>query len=1250
MWELSAFTMKRSPFAKYLILMAAVMAVTVSAQPIYVGTFTYSTYVDKGTNVTNPKSLADFLEPFFVGLKSAALAINTAGGIHGKQIQLVECETAFETQNYFDCMDQWKTLYYPHMVAVVALIHDQIFQDVYPKFVEQNILLIDPLVDGDVGRPPTSPFSDKHVFLQADSRLQLISLVKKAVNGLHFRRIGFLYGIDAAHEKEAEVSAILKALDVTYVGSYAPPPSNFDPNNWQWPNQEYNDFLALKPQAIITFMSPDPHNLKILMDILNRSFYRSDGLDSNVVILGGSAPSAILIGAAYLLLFQYHVPIRINGRIFLTAASPVMTDKRYLISSHAKEDAVAWFGSQNFLFANGSTYSMYLQQTWTQMQFVAEVARRMNPNNLTKDAFIDTVFDSATIPVDDVLFGMFSRNCTGMRKVLDIECECNQGFRIVELFKLNPGFGVDLDASAEAVTPFTDCGSSKVTVPFPLIFLSIEATDAVSAHAATKLTAGVNARSNMIHSVSNSWETLKVSSFFNISDVEANVSSRINERFVSAVMASVAVDRLFVTQSLPFIDPLIFPAAVAPTLFQANVIYMSATLQQEIHVLVQMALTRSWGFSILARGIQSRDIVDAATKSLNTFGASPVAAVDNGILPFTLGHAPSTALLITGIASYSDFEFVVQYLTDNPTAVVMLAFSEFSMIYDQIIAGVSSNTSSSSAMVANRVLFATSMRNWNAPNMTSNLLSPLMRDYFINVPRSNWHPLTLRGFIASAAMQQIIAQLSTAFSPFAILKELYSKSVLAISSEDFIGAYSNSTCYAPSDALCQTNVGARTLNVMSLADVAPSTQSQSYQFSFVFPSGRVSYLPLASSTRLSTWEMAGIVIGSVVGVALLFGSGLWARSGARNNSRAPKDPQVPVTLVFTDIESSTGLWAAVPDIMARALDFHHFIIRDLIKKHKCYEVKTIGDSFMIACRHSQSAVRLAVEIERRLFEHDWGTHEIDNAYREFEREKSLVSGILPRTADLPAEVYSKMWNGIRVRIGIHTGIAEIKFDEITKGFDYYGPVSNIAARVEGSGHGGQIIITKSTLDSLGNYSDGEFTVKMIGAIVLRGVPHPVELHEVNTCTGFFFLAVRDEQERDDTDAEEDVVCTSSASTNEEKYADGDATSSSSEGHVPAQSKNQTIVNWRSISVGFLTILLGTCSEPARTNLLEDVCKRWHLALPRPQNKNAPRSVREDPRIFAVAKRIAPMLKKKFGIPVLKGNFVVTPTTTPRQAE
>ena len=45
-----------------------------------------------------------------------------------------------------------------------------------------------------------------------------------------------------------------------------------------------------------------------------------------------------------------------------------------------------------------------------------------------------------------------------------------------------------------------------------------------------------------------------------------------------------------------------------------------------------------------------------------------------------------------------------------------------------------------------------------------------------------------------------------------------------------------------------------------------------------------------------------------------------------------------------------------------------------------------------------------------------------------------------------AAEYARHWRGLRVRIGLHYGKGDIAFDEVAKGYDYYGSVVNAASR------------------------------------------------------------------------------------------------------------------------------------------------------------------------------------------------------------
>eukprot|EP00754_Rhynchopus_humris_P003526 Rhum_TRINITY_DN11852_c1_g1::Rhum_TRINITY_DN11852_c1_g1_i1::g.47449::m.47449 len=54
------------------------------------------------------------------------------------------------------------------------------------------------------------------------------------------------------------------------------------------------------------------------------------------------------------------------------------------------------------------------------------------------------------------------------------------------------------------------------------------------------------------------------------------------------------------------------------------------------------------------------------------------------------------------------------------------------------------------------------------------------------------------------------------------------------------------------------------------------------------------------------------------------------------------------SIVFTDIRGSTALWERSSSMMGEGMKVHNAIIRQCICRHCGYEVKTIGDSFMVA--------------------------------------------------------------------------------------------------------------------------------------------------------------------------------------------------------------------------------------------------------------------------------------------------------------
>jgi predicted ATPase/class 3 adenylate cyclase len=127
-----------------------------------------------------------------------------------------------------------------------------------------------------------------------------------------------------------------------------------------------------------------------------------------------------------------------------------------------------------------------------------------------------------------------------------------------------------------------------------------------------------------------------------------------------------------------------------------------------------------------------------------------------------------------------------------------------------------------------------------------------------------------------------------------------------------------------------------------------------------------------------------------------------------------------VTLLFTDIVGSTGLWETRPDAMSAALTRHDSLMRTAITSSDGVVFKTIGDAFCAAFADAGAAVAGALAAQRALAAESW------------------PDGL-----------------AVRVRMGLHSGVCE------ERDGDYFGPTVNRVARLAAVAHGGQVVLSES---------------------------------------------------------------------------------------------------------------------------------------------------------------------------------------------
>jgi class 3 adenylate cyclase/predicted ATPase len=175
--------------------------------------------------------------------------------------------------------------------------------------------------------------------------------------------------------------------------------------------------------------------------------------------------------------------------------------------------------------------------------------------------------------------------------------------------------------------------------------------------------------------------------------------------------------------------------------------------------------------------------------------------------------------------------------------------------------------------------------------------------------------------------------------------------------------------------------------------------------------------------------------------------------------------------MFTDIVGSTALRDALVGAHGdgegnrryreQVLDPHNERIRALIDAHRGFEVKTNGDSFMVAFASAEDAVVCAVAIQRSL------------------RDTPIAT--------------SDAGKPLAVRIGMHTGSAfHVERDGKP---DYDGHAVNIAARVEGLLKGGERIYCSGETAALAK-PPPNIRFHSYGPYAVKGVSGKVEIVEV----------------------------------------------------------------------------------------------------------------------------------------------------------
>ena len=169
----------------------------------------------------------------------------------------------------------------------------------------------------------------------------------------------------------------------------------------------------------------------------------------------------------------------------------------------------------------------------------------------------------------------------------------------------------------------------------------------------------------------------------------------------------------------------------------------------------------------------------------------------------------------------------------------------------------------------------------------------------------------------------------------------------------------------------------------------------------------------------------------------------------------PDLPTGTVTFLFTDIEGSTRLLEAQPREYRDALARHDAILERAIAERGGTIFQRAGDGVCAAFVSPTEAVGAAFDGQRALHREPW-------------------------PADRP----------IRVRMGLHTGAAEIQ------GAQYFGLTLHRCSRLMSAAHGGQVLLSNATAALVAGDLPHDVTLKDLGEHRLRDLAQPERVKQL----------------------------------------------------------------------------------------------------------------------------------------------------------
>ncbi|KEG06936.1 receptor-type adenylate cyclase [Trypanosoma grayi] len=790
------------------------------------------------------------------------------------------------------------------ILLVQGRIGDEALHHLLPALEEHNLVSFAPLTGSSMVRN----WNPHLYFVRADPAAELLALLRYAVNELRMWRLGFMYlqNVSFGDSEYTHATELLDDIDYELCCVFALESSLTGSADDGVFNATWEEFAATRPQAVIVFGAPVKDTAKFVTRML------TDKRTAGAYLL---APSLIqgLILSEWRKALEGGVPL-IPGQVIATGTNPLAKDTRYeaikrfqsVMRDYLSNENTVYNSTEHFLEDDNDGETMVAG--W----IVGEVLCKALSSRVwvrDRESFRRSLYNQRRYLIDDLVIGDYGDDCSAISSSEGGICRCNQGGRTVYMKRF-----VEEDRTEKVVEgiitfPLSQCYTNSTSLPVPLNVIAFEMTDNPFASATQQqITFGVQAALKAHYT---SWQehslTLEVTRAAE-ADAHDVLAQELGVRRIHAV-TGITTDALLDFPNLTFIDGLLLRSRRSK--FRRNVIHLSPTLEQEFFVLAQFfGSTRHGTAHAVIRSNEGAAIVDVLRRSLVTFGGSlrsSALLAGGDALGDYLPHKGD--VFVVGLAA-ADAAVIAEHLAKNRGVRVLVLFAEVSLFYDEFVAAFNGSG------VAERLVFATSLPHWADINTTS---ETVQRFHAAVEDTAMRKPLALRSFASTLLLETVLSRMDvTQFSATLLADFFYNHIAIAVG-DMLYGPFEDGTkCLGETQADvkdCAKNYGAARISVWSMARVLDPAVPE------LFPAVTPLMVYREHNTEgLSKDELIGVIIGSISGGVLLVAlfASFCCRGDPRDNNYAPKEPTEPVTLVFTDIESSTAQWSACPEIMPDA--------------------------------------------------------------------------------------------------------------------------------------------------------------------------------------------------------------------------------------------------------------------------------------------------------------------------------------------